>query len=342
MVLNLIRFSTPLVFFFVSMFFGALLVVISGGLLGVWVGLECGFLGVVSVLSGDSVQENESCMKYFVFQSIGSGILFLVFILLGSGAGSFYSWGLFILGVCLKLGLFPFYFWVPSVMSLCSWFGCFAVSVWQKVAPLWFLSSCGLSYFLMHVLEVFSCVTGFIGAVGGLGLLHYRMLLGYSSLIHTSWMVLVAMVSGFGVLVYLVVYGVVLGVLMKDLFFLKVYSFLDFSSASGPSFKSIFSVFLGFISLAGVPPFLGFFPKVLAVLVCWGSFPGGVLVLVFCSMVSLYYYLSVVISSGVGVGAGPHLFSAETLKAGLTVSKVLVGFCYLVGLFLLAGVGFLG
>nr|UPX89015.1 NADH dehydrogenase subunit 2 [Xyloredo sp. E88]UPX89027.1 NADH dehydrogenase subunit 2 [Xyloredo sp. E89] len=341
MVLKPIRFSTSLSLFFFFMLVGLILVLISSGLVGVWVGLECGFLGVVSILSGDSIQENESCMKYFVFQSIGSGVLFLVFILFGGGSGLFYCWGFLFLGVCLKLGLFPFYFWVPSVLSLCSWFGCFVVSVWQKVGPFWFLSSCGVSYFLGHILEALACITGLIGAVGGLGILHYRMLLGYSSLIHTSWMVLMSMVSGMGVLLYLFIYGVVLGALMKDLYFLKVYSFLDFSNFGFPNFKDVFSLFVGFISLAGVPPFLGSFPKILVVLICWGSFPIGVGVLIICSMFSLYYYLSVVIISCVGLGVSMGS-GGPSIIGGFDLYKFFMGLCYLLGFFLLLSVGFGG
>nr|UPX88966.1 NADH dehydrogenase subunit 2 [Xylophagaidae sp. E23]UPX88978.1 NADH dehydrogenase subunit 2 [Xylophagaidae sp. E81] len=282
---------------------GVVLVLLSGGLLGVWVGLECGFLGVLVILAGKSSEENEACMKYFVFQSIGSAILFISFVMLETGSSLLNPWMLLFWGMALKLGLFPFYFWVPSVMGLCSYLSCFIISVWQKISPLWFISGCGLGGYLSVGVCLIVCLTGILGGVGGLGCLHFRTLLGYSSLIQTSWMVLVSLVSSVGVMFYLFVYSLVLGGLMSNLYSLKVYTYLDF--AKGGSFKSsagLFSVLIDFISLAGIPPFLGSVPKILGILMCWEFFPVPVSVLVFCSMLSLYYYLSVSMAAGLGLG----------------------------------------
>nr|YP_010393047.1 NADH dehydrogenase subunit 2 [Xylophaga washingtona]UPX88945.1 NADH dehydrogenase subunit 2 [Xylophaga washingtona]UPX88957.1 NADH dehydrogenase subunit 2 [Xylophaga washingtona] len=346
MVLKFTRFSPSLVFFSFFMVFGLAFVFTSSGLLGVWVGLECGFLGVVSLLAGESAEESEGCMKYFVFQSVGSGVLFFSFVLLGVGANSGVCWGFLLLGFCLKLGLFPFHYWVPSVMSTCSWFSCFVISVWQKVAPLWVLGGFGFSGVSLVLVESVVCLTGVIGALGGLGLLHYRCLLGYSSLIHTSWMVLLCLVSAWGCILYLFVYGVVLGFLIKNLFSFGIHSMLDFNGFWAPSSSGFFLVFLDFISLGGVPPFLGSFPKVLTILLCWKVFPFGVAVLILCSMVSLYYYLSVSIAAAVGMGINLSFIKEGGLgilekRSSLFVSTF-TGVSFIVGVSLLVALGFGG
>lgn len=63
-------------------FLGVVMVVCRGGLLGVYIGFECSFLGLAALISGESVEENEGCMKYFVFQALGSMFLLTGFILL--------------------------------------------------------------------------------------------------------------------------------------------------------------------------------------------------------------------------------------------------------------------
>nr|YP_010393013.1 NADH dehydrogenase subunit 2 [Xylonora corona]UPX88875.1 NADH dehydrogenase subunit 2 [Xylonora corona] len=324
MVLKFIRFNPAFFFFFFLMVGSVILVIFSGGLLGVWVGLECGFLGVVSILCGESVAENESCMQYFVFQSIGAGFLFFSFVLLEIGSVAGVAWVLFFLGFSLKLGLFPFHFWVPSVLSKSSWVGCFVVSTWQKIPPLLFLSGAPL----WGGLEVLACMTGILGGLGGLGLLHYRSLLGYSSLIHTSWMVLVSGVSVLGLVFYVIIYSVVLGQLMKNLFSSKIFSLLDFNGAKIPSSGSSALVFMDFISLAGVPPLLGSLPKIVSVLLCWEEFWVGVIVLIGCSMMSLFYYLSVIVIAGGLTPSG--LGSGASSRVSL----------FFVGLLILLGLGF--
>nr|YP_010393026.1 NADH dehydrogenase subunit 2 [Xylophaga dorsalis]UPX88888.1 NADH dehydrogenase subunit 2 [Xylophaga dorsalis] len=331
--LSFYRFNPSSIFFFFFMLLGLILVIMSGGLLGVWVGLECGFLGVVSLLAGDSSYENEGCMKYFVFQSVGSGVLFIGFIIMEGGTGYSIYW--ILLGLILKLGLFPFHFWVPAVLSLSSWFGCYVISLWQKLSPLWFLSGCGLGSVFILFVEVVVCITGLIGALGGLGVLHFRVLLAYSSLIHTSWVVLLSMVSLSGVAVYFMVYSVVLGLLILKLFNLNIYSYLDISKKIKS--KTLFPVFLDFISLAGVPPFLGSIPKILVILLCFKSFPIGVFFLIFSSMISLYYYLSVVISLGVGLGSS--FFLMQSPKFFITHSTWLGVF---LSVFFLVSLGFGG
>jgi len=175
------------------------------------------------------------------------------------------------------------------------------IRLWQKLSPLWFLRGCGLGRVFILFVEVVVCITGLIGALGGLGVLHFRVLLAYSSLIHTSWVVLLRIVSLSGVVVYFIVYRVVLGLLILKLFNLNIYRYLDISKKIKS--KTLFPVFLDFISLAGVPPFLGSIPKILVILLCFKRFPVGVFFLIFSSIIRLYYYLRVVISLGVGLGS---------------------------------------
>lgn len=124
------RLTPAFSFFMFLRVLGVLIVLASGGLLGIYIGFECRFLGLAAILSGDRVEENERCMKYFVFQALGS--LFMLFgfiIIIEPIIGHKVPLLLTLVGVCLKGGFFPFHFWVPSVMSTCSWFRCFLIAV---------------------------------------------------------------------------------------------------------------------------------------------------------------------------------------------------------------------
>merc|ERR1712117_243982 len=98
------------------------------------------------------------------------------------------------------------------------------------------------------------------GGVGGLNQTQIRVLLAYSSIGHIGW-ILVCVIFSYSIFfIYFFVYRVVnLGIMICINFYsLKGVSVLNIGGVS-----YIYSVFLIliFLSLAGLPPFLGFYPK---------------------------------------------------------------------------------
>jgi len=76
-----------------------------------------GFFGFIPILNGVSVQENERAVKYFIIQGVGSGILLIRFLAVGSdylisssNIFHFLGEGLILLGFIVKLGVFPIHF----------------------------------------------------------------------------------------------------------------------------------------------------------------------------------------------------------------------------------------
>lgn len=94
------------------------MVVIGRGLLGIWICIELSFFGFIPILNGKRVCENESAVKYFVIQRIGSGFLLIRFLLISSQSnfyvidlsiGGFINF-IIITGFFVKLGVFPIHF----------------------------------------------------------------------------------------------------------------------------------------------------------------------------------------------------------------------------------------
>nr|WHN64053.1 NADH dehydrogenase subunit 2 [Pholas orientalis] len=306
--------------FFLCNVGGLYLVLMSSSLMSVWVGLEIMFLSVLPLISGDTWEENDSCMKYFVFQSMSSCILFCSFVSVSLASNLIYfSWILFLVGLSLKLGLFPFHYWVPSVMAFTSWFGCFLVSVWQKIGPIWLLGSCGFgsSAYLFLSLDVLALVTVLIGGIGGIGVVQYRSLIGYSSLVNTSWMVVVSMLSLKVAMLYVIFYGVVSSVLFIRLYWMKLYTFVDLSAVSPLKVNSLLFIAMDFFSLAGLPPFIGAIPKIVSVYAliffnCYYSLS----ILLLGSMIMLFNYMSIISAVSVGMGCNWLAFSKMSMDNG--------------------------
>nr|UFQ25509.1 NADH dehydrogenase subunit 2 [Pliocardia sp. A3710_17_S18] len=272
---------------------GIFVCIYSVGLLGMWVGMELSFFGAIGVLGGSSVEEVEGVQKYFIIQVLSSIFLLLSFLLIIN----FYSSGwlvelIIMIGLMVKLGLFPFYFWIPSVMGVLSWFSCFVVSVVQKFNPIWIMVNLMLDSYFQQVIEFSACLTGLVGCIGGIGVLQFRVLLAFSSMVHLGYMVLICLVGWELFLFYMALYFCLSLSLMMSLWICGIYSFLDLMKFNGGENMDLFMISLYMFSFAGIPPLSGCFMKAIFLMSCWNIFPIGCVVLFLSSGVSLFYYSS--------------------------------------------------
>lgn len=267
---------------------------------GVWLGLELNIISfIVLIINAKRLNSRESSIKYFLLQALGRGLFLFGFMLSYIRAG---FWGLclgrelrsiFILvGLGIKLGASPFHFWVPRVINSLSWGNALILSTFQKVAPLLFLLY--LSSFKITIpLVVLGVSRALVGGLGGLNQTQLRSLIGYSSINHIGWIIRVSLVSLYFSVFYLFVY--LLNVVLIFWFISKIdinkFFSVSLATKDGQIKKSIF--YLCLLSLGGLPPLLGFFPKIMAlsliidqdlILVC--------LLVILGSVLSLSYYLN--------------------------------------------------
>nr|AQZ26099.1 NADH dehydrogenase subunit 2 [Semelidae sp. STW-2017] len=305
MVWGLMVMPSFIVFVSVSLI-GLVFVFLSTGLLGLWISLELGFFGFIPILNGKTVSENEAAAKYFVVQGVGSGLMLAGMLLmscwnyfsLNSFNVDLIVYSLLMFGFTVKLGVFPFHFWFPTVMSCSSWFSCFWLSVIQKIGPFWGISGLGLTTWAYQVFTILLIFTSLVGSFGGLAQTQFRPLLAYSSLGQTGWMGLIVILNLKIFLFYMFIYGMLLTGLLSSLYVMnsfKVVNFGGFLESKGIFFWLFSGSF--FMSLSGVPPLLGCSLKLMGVMVIINNFPLFLSLLILSSMVSLYFYLSIFISS---------------------------------------------
>nr|URF21491.1 NADH dehydrogenase subunit 2 [Clithon corona] len=289
--------------------FGTLFSMSASHWLGAWAGLEINLIGFVPILlyRGMSV-ESESTMKYLVIQALGSSLLLFGSLnVFGESQGwGFTDLGSFSLsvscvviffGLMMKLGVFPFHFWLPSVMSGLSWLGCMILATWQKLAPI-FLMGCLFEgdekSSLILVAVGLSCMSALAGGLGGLNQTQFRSLLAYSSIVHLGWLVYCLTCHQGALKLYLFVYiftsimifGLLLGVEMN--------TFSSVKKLSSEKLMASIVMTVILLSLAGMPPLLGFASKWVAINcgIYLGSSLLSIGVLIVGSLMSLFYYLS--------------------------------------------------
>nr|YP_010555845.1 NADH dehydrogenase subunit 2 [Cryptonema producta]UYR95077.1 NADH dehydrogenase subunit 2 [Cryptonema producta] len=298
----------------------------SLSLLGIWVGIEVNFMGVLCFLSGSSVEEAEGTMKYYLAQVLGSCFSVMGFLMIMNGVGVSYTTSFILIGMLMKLGAFPFHFWVGPVVSKLSWTGCVMVMIIQKIVPLWVVSNFMFTGEEMSCVEFLSVCTCAAGSLGGLGVLNYRVLMGFSSIQHNGYLLLLSCSSSWSLWVYFIIYSIISSFMMLSLWEENVSSFLDLTNKKGSNnLWSVWWISMYFLSLAGLPPFTGFVLKSYFLMSCWDCTSIGSALCILTSIVSLFFYLSVVLSMSIFWGSVVSWMnkSKEAFNFNIFISVVL-------------------
>lgn len=287
--------------FLTSLIFRTLVSISSSNWLFVWGGLEINLLCFIPiVVCTINHGELERALKYFLVQALGSSLILL-------GRFIYISWIIRLIssnfGTCLiltriiiKLGIFPFHYWLPHVMGGLSWISCILLSTWQKLGPLFIIRSV-IENVKCWVVLLVGCIRSLIGGLGGLNQRQIRILLAYSSIGHLGWMFVGMLESLNLVFQYFVVYTLINLSIIGFLHFIprRLVSFNRYRLLPG-SFRIYMCVI--FLSLGGLPPFIGFYPK----LIILSGFVGGnfllvpIFILVLGSLLRIFYYLNIFIS----------------------------------------------
>nr|YP_009045273.1 NADH dehydrogenase subunit 2 [Dophla evelina]AHA03624.1 NADH dehydrogenase subunit 2 [Dophla evelina] len=248
-------------FFLFILFFSTLISISSNSWLGCWIGLEINLLSFIPLMmTPNNLLNSEASLKYFLTQSIAS-INFLFAILLNLFLmKNFYFNNFFSIiinsAMLMKMGSIPFHFWFPNIMDGISWFNCFILMTWQKITPM-ILLSYYLNFNFLYFIMIFNVL---IGAIGSFNQISIRKLMAFSSINNLGWMLSAMIISENLWLIYFIFYSI-FSFIMCFLFYIINIFFINQLFFFNMNFLIKISIMINFLSLGGLPPFLGFFPK---------------------------------------------------------------------------------
>nr|YP_010713320.1 NADH dehydrogenase subunit 2 [Lychas mucronatus]WDA95770.1 NADH dehydrogenase subunit 2 [Lychas mucronatus] len=267
------------ILFSFGVIFGTLIAVSSTSWFTAWMGLELNLISFLPIIFKESkMGSNESGLKYFFIQAVAS-LLILVGSLFPLYLNSF-GVSLISLSLFMKMGVAPLHFWLPPIIEGLSWFSCLILLTWQKLAPLWLISE-------FDPIFIIPLISVLIGSLGGFNQSSLKKILAYSSIMHMGWMMSGVMLSlslgmkYFGVYLFFSLF-LVLMFAEKNILELNQLMVSD-------SFISI-SILLLMLSMGGLPPFLGFFPKWYVITELLSQNVLLSLFLIFSSLINLFFY----------------------------------------------------
>ncbi len=276
-------------------------------------------------------KSNESALKYFLLGAFMTGfILYGISLMYGvtgttnltvlySNPENFKSsifvigFGLYLIGFFFKMGIFPFHMWIPDVYDGAPTIVSGMMSTAGKIAAvatiLPFILNVHLTEF-QQIFSVLAVVTMLFGNVIALAQTNIKRLLAYSSISSAGYiMVGIASMNELatkGIAYYLVAYTfmqlgafLIVAIIEKKSEDSKDYANLNLDSYKGlakrnPWLATFMTLFL--FSLAGIPPFAGFWGKYY---LFYASIKAGLIWLsvigILLSLISIYYYLRVIV-----------------------------------------------
>nr|ALO76624.1 NADH deshydrogenase subunit 2 [Lema sp. LEM01] len=250
--------------FFLTMIFGIFLAISSYSWLGIWMGLEINLLSILPLMSdSNNSYPSESALKYFISQVIASIFLMFSLILMLKTYELFFNKFLYLeilfdSAILTKMGAAPFHFWFPEVVEGLNWSMNMIMLTLQKIAPMIILMYfCNFFFFISIIILTSAMISGMLG----LNQSSLRKIMAYSSINHLAWMLSALLYSNFLWLLYFLIYSIstisIILIFKKfNIYFSKqLYNICEINKST-----TILIIFM-FLSLGGIPPFLGFLPK---------------------------------------------------------------------------------
>jgi NADH-quinone oxidoreductase subunit N len=315
---------------------GMMIVAMSADLVMVFIGIEllslC--LYVLAGLNKRSLLSGEASMKYFLLGALSTGFfvygLAFIFgicrttnlIAIGSNVAAgmhvspllVFGFALVLVGIGFKISLVPFHMWAPDVYQgaptpVTSW-----IATGSKIAGFAALlrifafpgtSFAPLSEYWVHAVYWLAMFTMIIGNAGALVQKDIKRLLAYSSIAHGGYLAMAFVAHNelgmSAILFYMMAYlftsigafGIVilLGTDKEDSFLLSDLSGL---AKSRPVLAGLMALFL--LSMAGMPPTVGFFGKLwLFGAAVEAGYYSLAVVGALTTLLSFYYYLRVIV-----------------------------------------------
>lgn len=323
------RFEYPVLIVLATL--GMFLMLSANDMISLYLGLELQSLSlyVVAAINRDSVRSTEAGLKYFVLGALSSGMLLygmsltygftghvgfteIANVLNTEGASLGLVFGLvFILaGLVFKVSAVPFHMWTPDVYEGAPTPVTAFFASAPKIAAMGLLVRVVMEAFQpvtqdwQQVIVFVSIASMVLGAFAAIGQSNIKRLMAYSSIGHMGY-ALVGLAAGTetgvqGVIFYMISYlAMTLGAFACILSMRRKEGMVeDISELAGLSRTNLpMAILLAILmwSLAGIPPFVGFFSKwfVFSAAVEAGLYPLAIIG-VLASVVGAYYYLRVI------------------------------------------------
>jgi len=217
----------------------------------IWIIIEISLFIFIPLISKNKISDQS--IKYFIIQRISS-YLFIFSIIINRINEMYINNPLTLLSLILKIGIPPFHIWKPEIMSKLPWIECLLLTTLIKIPPIILINK--LIRFKILIIPLL--ITLIIGRLRGLNQLNLKKIIAFSSIFNLPWMSSAFLIRKKIILTFLIFY-IILNFKLINLFKLNNLNYLN--QLNFLPLKTKITINLNILSIRGLPPLLGFFPK---------------------------------------------------------------------------------
>lgn len=280
----------------------------SSSLYSIWVRLELNIIIFLALcITSYSTPTREVLLKYFIIQAFRTAVFLWFFFVKCLAFSSRFSETGLLIAILVKLGVPPFHNWVISIIISLRWGLIFLISTIQKVLPILML----VFIELRNSLSLLIFTGAILVVINTLSINSLKTGLAFSSVFSGLWVIAGAPSISKRVL-FIVLYGMALAALMVFISSWNRSYKLSYRIGFNSRFLGGFFPCMLLLNLGGMPPFAGFWGKVIILLEVLNNYVFlTAFILTISSVYLIYLYLKV----------GLHFFTLRG-KLGLIPSKL--------------------
>nr|YP_010952944.1 NADH dehydrogenase subunit 2 [Empoascanara circumscripta]WMQ52387.1 NADH dehydrogenase subunit 2 [Empoascanara circumscripta] len=243
------------VFFLSFMIVGVMICLCSNNWLLIWAGLELSLITLLPLMQNNLMITSESMMKYFLVQSISSGLLIFGLMILLTNIKPNYL--IVTLSILMKMGVAPFHSWLISVVEPIQSLPLILMLTVSKISPLMILS------FMQVSISIIILITLITGSIMGLNQSAVKKLIAYSSIFNMG-LITMAIKNNFIWSFYLMMYSIL--IIMLVWMMSKLNSiYTNQIIINEQMTENKYALWMNLLSLGGMPPLMGFTIKLVII-----------------------------------------------------------------------------
>nr|YP_009560370.1 NADH dehydrogenase subunit 2 [Haemaphysalis bancrofti]QAB05937.1 NADH dehydrogenase subunit 2 [Haemaphysalis bancrofti] len=275
-----------------------------------WIMMEMNMLVFIPILKMNKMESSNSMISYFIIQSFSS-ILFFMSSSMMLMNSFMINETLINISLMIKLAMIPFHSWLILISETLDYNSFMIIITIQKVIPLFILDKMKSGITLL--MSILSIICSSI-MIFNLKLL--KKILIFSSISHLSWMIIVMFSSSNFWMFYMIIYFYMIFMLVKILKKMNISSINSLMKIKG---NDKISMIVLLLSLGGMPPFIGFIIKFLAILIIIKYSVISMIILILSSLINIFIYMRMIT---------PSLMMFNKLNINFNFLKIMKNFIF--------------
>nr|YP_010872875.1 NADH dehydrogenase subunit 2 [Pheidole smythiesii]WGV34061.1 NADH dehydrogenase subunit 2 [Pheidole smythiesii] len=258
----------------------------------IWLILEINNFMFICIMNL-SMNNKKMIFFYFMIQIMASFIIIFSIIFNNILFKNNFIIYLMIMALMMKLSIPPFHSWLPLIAKFLPWNLLLLLLTLQKIIPFYMLSLINLNTIILYLIII---ICSILPPYIMLNMTNFKMLMSYSSINQSSWMIMLIYMKNIIWFKYFMFYSMISLSLFFIINIFKTFISFNYAQASF-KFNLLFIIFM--FNMSGLPPFSFFYMKwySLFTFIMSSNMLIILILMMLSSLIMLYIYINMMINS---------------------------------------------